>query len=278
MANKITLLILILFSTFLLSQQSSIFWKISKGDTESYLLGTHHYFGKDFFSDNNIILDKLKSSKIAYSENIDSAKAFINIRNENPILNKLNDKELSIIQNLVPKNVNSKKMTLRELLVTVDSKISAKFCFAESEKSEGEKIDDFLKDYAVKNKIKLLGLEPTSKTFDYLNTSLYVDFDDNKLLKLLDDKIIALNSDKQNINCAIAQEYRSKKHNFNFSKEVQEKLITQRNIDWIDTIDKSIQANKNIFIFVGLYHLDFKNGLLELLKNRGYKVEPIELK
>ena len=55
-------------------------------------------------------------------------------------------------------------------------------------------------------------------------------------------------------------------------------MLTIRNKDWINTIDKSIQENKNIFIFVGLYHLDFKDGLLELLKNRGYSVSPIELK
>ena len=69
--KKLTI-ILILFSTFLFSQQS-IFWKISKDDSESYIFGTYHYLGKDFINENKIILEKLKQSKIALSENIDSA-------------------------------------------------------------------------------------------------------------------------------------------------------------------------------------------------------------
>ena len=67
-------------------------------------------------------------------------------------------------------------------------------------------------------------------------------------------------------------------HLFNFTKERQEKLITARNKDWIDKIDNAIKQNKKVFIFVGLFHLDFKDGLLELLKKRDYKIEEIELK
>ena len=62
-------------------------------------------------------------------------------------------------------------------------------------------------------------------------------------------------------------------HLFNFTKERQEKLITARNKDWIDKIDNAIKQNKKVFIFVGLFHLDFKDGLLELLKKRDYKIE-----
>ena len=35
------------------------------------------------------------------------------------------------------------------------------------------KMDDYLKEYCLKNNIKLEGLEPTEKTFDYLNHNLY---------------------------------------------------------------------------------------------------------
>ena len=93
--KKLTI-ILILFSTFLFSQQS-IFWKISKDDSESYIFGTYHYLGKDFINENKIILEKLKQSKIALSENIDSANIFINKRDENLILKKLDKNEIETI-------------------------------------------------------------------------------------------------------------------------------------------------------------------------------------
>ncbi|MGB4448223.1 MAG: TraB/GumN family protein [Cloacibacterium sp.] len=277
MVKRHFILTFLLISSFLLSQKS-IFWKISKNGNDSYILGTYHYLGKDFFKDDEIIFNALKNSKVAYSENIDSAKAFINQRNQNLVLKKLNEKEFQTIKKIVPKYVDWNKMTIKELIVTIDGKITSKFCLSEKEKLDSIKLDDYLKEYSIKNKIQLLGLESTSKTFDYLNSNIYKDYDENKLLKILEDKIQTLNSKEQNINCAILQEYRTKKHNFNFSKESQQKMLTIRNKDWINTIDKSIQENKNIFIFVGLYHLDFKDGLLELLKNRGYSVSPIELK
>ena len=274
--KKLTI-ILILFSTFLFSQQS-IFWKISKDDSESYILGTYHYLGKDFINENKIILEKLKQSKIALSENIDSAKIFINKRDENLILKKLDKNEIETIKNIVPNYVDAKKMTLRELIITIDGKISSKFCLTEKEKSDNIKMDDYLKKYSLENNLKLVGLEPTKNTFDYINNSLYLGATDEKLLQILKTKIILLNSEKQNLNCSIINEYRTKKHLFNFTKERQEKLITARNKDWIDKIDNAIKQNKKVFIFVGLFHLDFKDGLLELLKKRDYKIEEIELK
>ena len=274
--KKLTI-ILILFSTFLFSQQS-IFWKISKDDSESYILGTYHYLGKDFINENKIILEKLKQSKIALSENIDSANIFINKRDENLILKKLDKNEIETIKNIVPNYVDAKKMTLRELIITIDGKISSKFCLKEKEKSDNIKMDDYLKKYSLENNLKLVGLEPTKNTFDYINNSLYLGATDEKLLQILKTKIILLNSEKQNLNCSIINEYRTKKHLFNFTKERQEKLITARNKDWIDKIDNAIKQNKKVFIFVGLFHLDFKDGLLELLKKRDYKIEEIELK
>ena len=274
--KKLTI-ILILFSTFLFSQQS-IFWKISKDDSESYILGTYHYLGKDFINENKIILEKLKQSKIALSENIDSANIFINKRDENLILKKLDKNEIETIKNIVPNYVDAKKMTLRELIITIDGKISSKFCLTEKEKSDNIKMDDYLKKYSLENNLKLVGLEPTKNTFDYINNSLYLGATDEKLLQILKTKIILLNSEKQNLNCSIINEYRTKKHLFNFTKERQEKLITARNKDWIDKIDNAIKQNKKVFIFVGLFHLDFKDGLLELMKKRDYKIEEIELK
>ena len=274
--KKLTI-ILILFSTFLFSQQS-IFWKISKDDSESYILGTYHYLGKDFINENKIILEKLKQSKIALSENIDSANIFINKRDENLILKKLDKNEIETIKNIVPNYVDAKKMTLRELIITIDGKISSKFCLTEKEKSDNIKMDDYLKKYSLENNLKLVGLEPTKNTFDYINNSLHLGATDEKLLQILKTKIILLNSEKQNLNCSIINEYRTKKHLFNFTKERQEKLITARNKDWIDKIDNAIKQNKKVFIFVGLFHLDFKDGLLELLKKRDYKIEEIELK
>ena len=275
MKNKFTL-ILLFFSTLLFSQ-NSVFWKVTKDGNEGYILGTYHFLGRNFLTENKIILEKLKNSNIALSENIDSAKVFINIRKENENLKKLNKLEFETIKKIVPSYVDVNKMSFRELIVIIDGKITTKFCLTEKEKTDTLKMDDYLKKYSIDNEIKLLGLEQTKQTFELINNNLYSGFVEDKLLNILKSKIIFLNSDKQNINCSIVSEYRTNKHLFNFSRESQEKMITLRNKNWIDKIDKTIQENKKAFIFVGLYHLDFKDGILELLKNKGYNIEEIQL-
>ena len=56
----------------------------------------------------------------------------------------------------------------------------------------------------------------------------------------------------------------------------QSKMLDSRNVKWIPAIEKNI-AEKPTFIAVGAGHLGGKNGLISLLRARGYKLTPIKL-
>lgn len=58
--------------------------------------------------------------------------------------------------------------------------------------------------------------------------------------------------------------------------EFEKIMLDARNIDWIPKIEKSI-AEKPTFIAVGGGHLGGKNGVINLLKAKGYTVEAIKL-
>lgn len=49
----------------------------------------------------------------------------------------------------------------------------------------------------------------------------------------------------------------------------------ERNLDWIDNLCKYIDDSR-CFIAVGALHLPGENGLIKLLKERGYKVKPVK--
>jgi uncharacterized protein YbaP (TraB family) len=53
-------------------------------------------------------------------------------------------------------------------------------------------------------------------------------------------------------------------------------LLDDRNKDWIPKIEKAI-GEKSSFIAVGGGHLGGKNGVVNLLRAKGYKVEAIKL-
>jgi len=56
----------------------------------------------------------------------------------------------------------------------------------------------------------------------------------------------------------------------------QEKLLDERNTNWIPVIEKNIRVTPS-FIGVGAGHLGGKKGVVNLLRAKGYKLTPIKL-
>lgn len=56
----------------------------------------------------------------------------------------------------------------------------------------------------------------------------------------------------------------------------QAKFLDDRNAKWIPTIEKTISVTPT-FIGVGAAHLGGKNGVVSLLRAKGYKLTPIRL-
>ena len=57
--------------------------------------------------------------------------------------------------------------------------------------------------------------------------------------------------------------------------EYKEVLLDQRNFAWQESLDKELQAEGSEFIAVGAGHLGGKAGMINLLRERGYTVEPV---
>jgi len=55
--------------------------------------------------------------------------------------------------------------------------------------------------------------------------------------------------------------------------ELHEKMLDERNRNWLPQIEKFINSGADTLVVVGAAHLVGKNGLIELLKARGYKLE-----
>jgi uncharacterized protein YbaP (TraB family) len=57
-------------------------------------------------------------------------------------------------------------------------------------------------------------------------------------------------------------------------QEIENDLLTVRNLNWIPIIDQKMKE-KSCFIAVGAGHLAGKDGVIELLKQKGYDVNPV---
>jgi len=54
-----------------------------------------------------------------------------------------------------------------------------------------------------------------------------------------------------------------------------EKLLVQRNNNWVPQIEKFLTEEKNVLVIVGAAHLPGDDGLLHLLKEKGYELERV---
>lgn len=57
--------------------------------------------------------------------------------------------------------------------------------------------------------------------------------------------------------------------------QVHEKLIDERNLAWLPQIERLLARGESALVVVGAAHLVGKNGIVELLKGRGYRVEQL---
>jgi uncharacterized protein YbaP (TraB family) len=57
------------------------------------------------------------------------------------------------------------------------------------------------------------------------------------------------------------------------SPELYQTLLPQRNRKWMPKIDRALRGNRNAVVLVGAAHLAGKEGLLQLLREAGYKPE-----
>ena len=55
--------------------------------------------------------------------------------------------------------------------------------------------------------------------------------------------------------------------------ELKTKLLDERNRSWIPQIDQFLKQDEDILVVVGAAHLVGKEGVIELLNARGYKLE-----
>jgi uncharacterized protein YbaP (TraB family) len=53
-------------------------------------------------------------------------------------------------------------------------------------------------------------------------------------------------------------------------------LIVDRNRKWISSIEKYIRGNQNTMVIVGVAHLAGKDSVVDLLRNRGYRVDKLK--
>ncbi|WP_163408798.1 TraB/GumN family protein [Flavobacterium ajazii] len=274
---KKLLLISLLITSFVQAQNKSLFWEISgNGLTKnSYLYGTMHVNDKISFHLSDSFFKNLLNSDIVANES-------------NPeTWTDLNDLMRGDNYNLYNKFYTEFYLfpTTKENVKTIFNNDSSRFFRSMLSGVEGQQadfqentvLDMFIFQTGKKYKKKIVGLENAKES---ILSILQIEDEDAKpkeenkvpLMKILKSR---------NPTEALKEYYREKDiimldsiYKLMFSKKAHDALIVNRNKIMANSID-SIAKTGSLFSAVGAAHLAGNDGMIEILKRKGYTVKPI---
>ena len=245
----------------------------------SYLFGTHHAFGKEFFDSLFYANQALRSCELLIKENINVPGAMAGdlINHRTPTLkwkNYLGKEDLGFINSLFATSpTDFRKMTPAELYVFLNRYYKQQICLQKGPDDTSLSLDDYIGMLATEQNIELLGLETTEEQIHLINMD--VEGMPRKSHKRRLANIIEKIRLKKTNDCGEIKWYSQMHMNYQLDAPCRNNLVlTDRNDKWIKTIIDQIERN-NCFIAVGLSHLMYECGLIQQLRKLGYIITPI---
>lgn len=266
------------------TNENAILWKIEgKGIQESYLFGTIHLISKDRF-----YFPKSLEKKILKSKQVVLEIAEMPDRNEAMELLKLekgtffdffDSLQIDSITQWTAKNWGMKKEVFAKTFENLQPFAFSQMVTQMKYMNNTASYDLTIMELAKSNKITTLGLETASFQMQLFS----------KLPKEMQTKMVmeSIRGQEKQDSLFVQMQERYKNQDLKgLANLMQEKdgglseqtdvFLTQRNLNWIPLIEKHLMLNKT-FIAVGAGHLPGKNGVIQLLRDKGYTLTPISL-
>jgi uncharacterized protein len=274
---RIILSLLLFFPTIVRGQLQSVFWEISGNGLAhtSYLLGTVHVAPYTILKEFPLILQAMKQTKLTIFENVGETPELVTAATPatyNPPLDSVFTKEeyalvdsffsKSEFGSIKPHNNNADLLTMAQatILLLHNSKLNMRF-------------DEYLIAYSKDSlKIKSMSLESDAEQQQYkLRTASARQYAE-MIVELIQD------ANEGNRTSLISENYlRYLKSDLLLNKKDRTyNTVSKRNLLWLNKIEPALKM-QSCFIAVGLGHLEYKSGLISLLRKKGYHLKPITL-
>ncbi len=274
---KQLLYITLFLSGLTFAQKSSILWQAEKDDVKIYLLGSNHLYPADSILHKEKINALIIQSDL-YIDELDSKNdnrdSIFNSRKDNQIEKNLGKKDFKIYTNLFPDDQFTTKLSPAEINVKLERKKISISCGSDNKQT----MDAYFDKQVEQANIETFGFE---KVIDQLNqlSNLY-NISDKMMWEKNRNALSQISDKKMKSKCIDQALITKNTFMYDFEKEIpanQKQFWDDRNIRWIGIIDEILAKNKykNIFIRVGIGHLNYSKGLIMLLKNKGYQLTPV---
>ncbi len=288
MKKIILFLSLILFTTTLQAQkdttENSLLWEISGNGIEkpSYIFGTIHLIPKDDYFFTDVMKEKFNTCEklvleidinLSLTEQINAAKQMM-LPAGKTLYDYMSKKDSARFKNYLTDTLKISKSTYNKIL-KIKPLFGSSLIISELV-GKTKTYEQELNKQAKKNRMKISGLETLQFQMDLVNNISIED----QIKMLFDGEFSGNPSETYN---EMVEVY--KRQDLNKLKELidaddstaklGDKFLSDRNRDWISKIEKLV-TETSVFIAVGAGHLAGDNGILNLLKEKGYELKPVK--
>jgi len=264
--------------------QNSLLWRISGNGLEkpSYIFGTIHLIPKDDYFFTDIMKEKFDSCEnlvleidinLSLAEQLNAAKQMM-FPDGKTLKDYMTENEFSSFKTYLSDSLGIKESTFKQMQrikPLLSSGLILNDLIGKSKTYEQE-----FNKMAKKNKMEVSGLETLQFQMDLINK---VSIEDQVKMLLEDDlSTNPLDEYYKMLSFYKTQNLDSLKvliDSDDSMAELGDKFLKNRNTDWISKIEKLISKNSS-FIAVGAGHLAGNEGVLNLLREKGYIIEPVK--
>lgn len=285
-------LLLVLFvqhNAFTQDKANSIFWEVTGNGLEksSYIFGTFHLLKSNYVDSFAVIKQKLRTCKtvvgeLQMSDTTGMSQFMASTKLQGTTLQQLydsttykamNDSMLKWIKVGLKSFNTSKPMYIQAIVM----QMAFPKVFPEIAKGKGALMDMYFQQLGRENNMQVAGLETIAEQSELLFTFIPIE----RQLAML--KEMLLNPDKEKelkmlMNMYLNQDITEIEQLMNKDMQPDEvaMLVDNRNKSWIPKLENMMKAQPT-FVAVGAAHLAGVNGVVALLRAKGYTVTPVAL-
>ncbi len=284
--------LLILFATMgVCTLNAQLLWKISGHGLKhnSYLFGTHHLISIHYLDSIPGVFPAFNHSDMVVSEIVlNEADVPARIQKASVLPDSLTMKSLLTAEDFefVDKElINTLKMSLKDITRMHPSLIQTIYELElyrdRTRFDENTASDSYFQLVASQKGIPVKGLETVDKQIELLFPMNNLKGKAEELVSTIRNKDILYDSYRElnrlyrtgNIN-GLERLNKTWNREWGISEEENTRMLDERNIDWVAQLPDLMKSN-SCFIAVGALHLPGEKGLINLLRNKGYKVTAI---
>ena len=268
---------------------NSLLWEISGNGLEepSYLFGTFHLLHDEFLETKPMVLETFNASEQVIVEvEVDSSEmqqlAMMAMMQDDLISNHVTDEEKKMLSDalitLMGVGLDQVDRLKPMALSATISMIQYQMVLGEEMTIyKGEPIDQWFVTEGRQTGKELVFLETMEEQMNLIFNSMTIKEQTDMLVEYLEDEEEAETLIRQLFNCYVSEDIKC-------LEELGDEMFTEmpaatalldvRNANWMKQIPTRIQSRPS-FIAVGALHLTGEQGLIAMLKRKGYLVEPV---